>query len=285
MPNRQVYIMQEKYTVSELARLFGISNQTLRYYDKIGLFKPSQTDPHTGYRYYSYKQFFMLSMIIQLKRLNFSLESIQKYSSARDIKHLKQTLIEQKALIRQEIVQLQRLEERNDRLLGKLQFAEGISSQPDCELVTEPDRFQYEVPVNFEIKDLYHYIKLVYESYIRSPFATNVSTHSEIVLKINQENLEAQRFRIYNSIGFFLDECPDVNGRGVAKIRGGLYATCIHLGAYDSIHRSYQKLYDFIQTQGLSICGDSLEFAIISTSLAENPDNFITQIQIPVRQS
>lgn len=277
--------MQEKYTVSELARLFGISNQTLRYYDKIGLFKPAQTDPQTGYRYYSYKQFFTLSMIIQLKRLNFSLESIQKYSSARDIKHLEQNLLEQKELIHREILQLQHLEERNDRLLEKLQFAECISSQPTCELVTEPDRFQYEVPVNFEIKDLYQYIKLVYESYIKSPYATNVSTHSEIVLKINKENLDAQRFRIYNSIGFFMDDSSNTNRRGITKIGGGLYASCIHLGAYDSIHRSYQKLYDFIQTQGLSICGDSLEFAIISTSLAENPDNFITQIQIPVRQS
>lgn len=275
--------MQEKYTVSELARLFGISNQTLRYYDKIGLFKPAQTDPQTGYRYYSYKQFFTLSMIIQLKRLNFSLESIQKYSSARDIKHLEQNLLEQKKLIHREILQLQHLEERNDRLLEKLQFAECISSQPPCELITEPNRFQYEVPVNFEIKDLYQYIKLVYESYIKSPYATNVSTHSEIVLKINKENLDAQRFRIYNSIGFFMDDSSNTNRRGITKIDGGLYASCIHLGAYDSIHRSYQKLFDFIQEQGLSICGDSLEFAIISTSLAENPDNFITQIQIPVQ--
>lgn len=275
--------MQEKYTVSELARLFGISNQTLRYYDKIGLFKPAQTDAQTGYRYYSYKQFFTLSMIMQLKRLNFSLESIQKYSSARDIKHLEHNLLEQKKLIHQEILQLQHLAERNDRLLEKLQFAQCISSQPNCELMTEPDRFQYEIPVNFEIKDLYQYIKLVYESYIKSPYATNVSTHSEIVLKIHQENFESQRFRIYNSIGFFLDDYADTNQRGITKISGGLYASCIHLGAYDSIHRSYQKLYDFIREQGLLICGDSLEFAIISTSLAENPDNFITQIQIPVQ--
>lgn len=274
--------MQEKYTVSELARLFGISNQTLRYYDKIGLFKPAQTDAQTGYRYYNYKQFFTLSMIMQLKRLNFSLENIQKYSSSRDIGHLEQTLLAQKAIIREEIAQLQRLEERNDHLLEKLQFAQHNFFCANCELVTEPDRYQYEIPVNFEIKDLYQYIKLVYESYIKSPFATNISTHSEIVLKINQENLMAQRFRIYNSIGFFMDDCTDTSRRGIVKIDSGLYASCIHPGSYDSIHRSYQKLYDFIRAQSLSICGDSLEFAIISTSLTEDPNNFITQIQIPV---
>lgn len=276
--------MQEKYTVSELARLFGISNQTLRYYDKIGLFKPAQTDAQTGYRYYHYNQFFTLSMIVQLKRLNFSLESIQKYSSGRDTKQLEQNLLDQKKVIQAEISQLQRLEERNDRLLEKLQFAQQFVSPPSCELITEQERYQYEIPVNFEIKDLYQYIKLVYESYIRSPFATNVSTHSEIVLKINRENLTAQRFRIYNSIGFFLDDCVDTSRRGIAKIDAGLYASCIHQGAYDTIHRSYQKLYDYITANDLAIRGDSIEFAIISTSLAANPENFITQIQIPVER-
>ena len=58
--------MKEKYTVSELAKLFGISAQTLRYYDKIGLFQPDDIDETNNYRYYSYEQFFRLSMIVQL---------------------------------------------------------------------------------------------------------------------------------------------------------------------------------------------------------------------------
>ena len=225
-------IMKEKYTVSELARLFGISNQTLRYYDKIGLFRPAYTDANTGYRYYSYNQFFTLSMIIQLKRLNFSLESIRKYSSARDIKCLEENLMEERELIRQQIDQLRHLEERNERLLQKLYIAQHASEQRECEVVTEPDRYQYEIPVNFEIRDLYQYIKLMYESYIKSPFATNVSAHSEIVLKIHRENLAEHRFRTYNSIGLFLDDVPDTTRRGITKIDGGRFASCIHFGAY-----------------------------------------------------
>lgn len=274
--------MQEKYTVSEIARLFGISNQTLRYYDKIGLFKPETTDPKTGYRFYTHRQFFNLSLILRLKKLHFSLESIRKYSEVRNIDLLEESLIEQKAAIHQQIAQLQLLEAKTDHLLQNMSIARHTPQMQTCQLVTAPDRFQYEVPINFEIKDIYAYIKLVYESYIKSPFATNADSHGEFVLKIHRENLCRQRFRIYNSIGFFLDEAPKQLGHGISRIDGGTFASVLHFGAYDKIDHSYEKLFAYISENGLSICGDSVEYSILNISLTENPADFITQIQIPV---
>lgn len=279
--------MKERYTVSELAKLFGISSQTLRYYDKIGLFQPDYIDESNNYRYYSYEQFFRLSMIIQLKRLDFSLEGVRRYSSSMDVRSLEQNLLEQKGLIRRQIEQLMQLEAKNDHILKNLQIAKNAADHQDCEVVAEPPRWQYAVPVNFEIKDLYRYIKIVYESYIHSSMAAHFTQHSEIVLQIDRENLMQRNFRTYNSIGFFLDEETGraSPGRGVSRIEGGLFASCIHFGSYDTIHRSYQRLYDHIEKQGLTVSGDSLEFAIVSISLTKNPENFITQIQIPVTKN
>lgn len=277
--------MEERYSVSELAHLFGISTQTLRYYDKIGLFKPAYVDKHNGYRHYSYKQFFTLSMILQLKRLNFSLEQIQQYSTTKDIEALAENLKSEKELIRQEIAQLRSLEDKTDRLLKKLQLSRRVTASQSCELQQEPDRFQYEIPINFEIKDLYQYIKIMYESYIHSSFSSGLLSHSEIVLKIYRENLLKKQFRVYNSIGFFMDrqlEQSEPPVRGVTKIPGGQFASCLHAGPYETIHRSYQRLYSFIEKEGLTICGDSIEFSIISLSLADHPEDFLTQIQIPV---
>lgn len=274
--------MKEKYTVSELAKLFGISAQTLRYYDKIGLFQPDDIDETNNYRYYSYEQFFRLSMIVQLKRLDFSLEAVRRYSSSMDVRSLEENLFVQKDLIRQRIEQLQCLEAKNEHILKNLQIAQNAEEHQDCALVTEGPRWQYAVPVNFEIKDLYRYIKLVYESYMHSSMAAHFVQHNEIVLQISRENIERRSFRTYNGIGFFLSDTPEAAGRGISEIEGGLFASCIHFGPYDTIHRSYQRLCDFIQKEGLSICGDSLEFAIVSIALTKNPENFITQIQIPV---
>lgn len=278
--------MEEQYSISEIARLFGVSTQTLRYYDKIGLFKPEYTDRHTGYRFYGYKQFFALSMIIQLKRLNFSLERIKQYSSTKDIDLFEANLIKEKELIRQEIDQLRNLEETTNRLLKKIQISKDMPTGHDCEIQEEPDRFQYEINVNYEIKDLYQYIHLLYESYIKSTFKTNITAHGEIILKIFKENLCEKQFHVYNSIGFFIDasQYSNMPARNVSHIPSGKFAACLHVGAYDTIHRSYQKLYDFIQKNGYSVCGDSLEYAIISVAMTDNPNNFITQIQIPIQK-
>ena len=38
------------YSIGEFAKLLGINSKTLRYYDLIGILKPSAVDKYTGYR-------------------------------------------------------------------------------------------------------------------------------------------------------------------------------------------------------------------------------------------
>ncbi len=64
------------FTVGEFSRLARVSKRLLRYYDEIGLLKPSHTDPMTGYRFYSAKQMPLLNRILALKDLGLSLDQI-----------------------------------------------------------------------------------------------------------------------------------------------------------------------------------------------------------------
>ena len=43
--------MEIRFTVGELAKLGGLSKQTLIFYDREGVFRPSYVDPANGYRY------------------------------------------------------------------------------------------------------------------------------------------------------------------------------------------------------------------------------------------
>ena len=47
----------ELLSISEMARLRKVTTETLRHYDRIGLFTPSYISPDTGYRYYSFMQY------------------------------------------------------------------------------------------------------------------------------------------------------------------------------------------------------------------------------------
>lgn len=69
--------MKKYYSIGETATLLGVSTQTLRYYDKIGLLSPGCVDENNGYRYYCYNQFHIIDRIRYLQRFDLSLEEIK----------------------------------------------------------------------------------------------------------------------------------------------------------------------------------------------------------------
>jgi len=63
-------------SISETAKLTGVSVRTLHYYDEIGLLKPVCVDEHSGYRFYDERSLERLQMILFYRELDFSLKEI-----------------------------------------------------------------------------------------------------------------------------------------------------------------------------------------------------------------
>ena len=74
---------QNYFTAGELANIFGISKQTLLYYDRTGLFSPAFVSEN-GYRHYSIHQYMDLEVILRLRALNISIAHIKQYLSNRN---------------------------------------------------------------------------------------------------------------------------------------------------------------------------------------------------------
>lgn len=66
-----------EYGIRELSELAGVSARTLRYYDEIGLLKPSHVS-EAGYRYYGERETALLQQILFYRERDFDLKSIQK---------------------------------------------------------------------------------------------------------------------------------------------------------------------------------------------------------------
>ena len=64
--------------IGEFSKLSGIPIRTLRYYDEIDLFKPTEIDLFTGYRYYEEEQLEDLKLINKLKSVGFTLDEIKE---------------------------------------------------------------------------------------------------------------------------------------------------------------------------------------------------------------
>lgn len=75
---------EKRYTVGEVSRITGVSKDTLRFYDKIDLFKPSFVDSQNGYRYYTYDQFWKIDIIVCCRKLNIPTQKIREILSSED---------------------------------------------------------------------------------------------------------------------------------------------------------------------------------------------------------
>ena len=76
--------------VTELADTFGVKKDTVRYYTRIGLLRPSKSS-NNGYKFYATPEQTRLRFILSARDLGFSIEDKNKYSqNLMRVKHLAQ---------------------------------------------------------------------------------------------------------------------------------------------------------------------------------------------------
>lgn len=101
-----------KKSISEMAKLSGVSVRTLHYYDEIGLLAPSEVVSETSYRYYNEDSLEKLQQILFYRELDFPLKEIVQIMNASDYN-------KEEALRKQrELLKLKR--KRLDKLIGLL---------------------------------------------------------------------------------------------------------------------------------------------------------------------
>lgn len=69
--------MRDEYTIHEIAALYGVSADALRYYERLGLIRPRRAP--NGYRLYSLRDIYRLTILRDLRELGFSMERIGQY--------------------------------------------------------------------------------------------------------------------------------------------------------------------------------------------------------------
>ncbi len=112
------------YSISQLARDFGLSRSTLLYYDRIGLLKPSARAAN-GYRRYGQREFERLQRICRYRELGLSLKDILRTLSTGKRPSAK-VLRERLEEVEQRIRDLERHQQLLKRMLHKLEDDRGL---------------------------------------------------------------------------------------------------------------------------------------------------------------
>lgn len=142
-----------KYTIKKLAELAGVSTRTLRYYDQIGLLKPSEVNEN-NYRIYDEKNVNKLQQILFYRALDFPLNRIQKLINDPNFSRL-QALKEQQLLLKSKRDELESLLTNIDATIKDFQGEEKMTDDEKFEAFKQTKISENEQRFGQEIRENY----------------------------------------------------------------------------------------------------------------------------------
>ncbi|NMA24219.1 MAG: MerR family transcriptional regulator, partial [Clostridiales bacterium] len=114
---------EDLYKIGKVSDLFNVSVQTLRFYEKIGLFSPALIEESTGYRYYSWEQFERLRNILFLRDFGLPLKDIKHQLEIEHSAEYKELLEEYSQTLEKRIREDTKLKKYIDQKIKNLELA------------------------------------------------------------------------------------------------------------------------------------------------------------------
>ena len=263
------------YKIGEFSKMSKTTIKTLRYYEKEGILKPAFIDQDTSYRYYESSQLIDISRIISLRQAGLSINDIKMILNGHDMMDiLKDRKIEiEKNLINYNIQ------------LSKINY------------LLEENNMENEIFIK-EIPS--------YTIYYRDGIISDFSKISEFVLQAGAECVKANPdlkcvMPDYCYVSYLDGEYKDTDikiryaqavekvGKETEKIKfmksKPITAICIyHKGAYDNLRDSYNIILKYIEDNGYEIIDNPRECYIDGCWNKEKKNEYLTEIQFPVRK-
>ncbi|MBN2794558.1 MAG: MerR family transcriptional regulator [Clostridia bacterium] len=271
--------MKDKFLIGELARLFNISTDTLRHYDKMNLLKP-EYDTINNYRYYDIRSVFKLSRILFLKNLEIPLGEIENYMQNKNADRLSHMLKKKSDALDFKIQQLTNLKHK---IHTKLDLLDHAKTKLGKIYVSEID-YRYGIFLktlglsnDYEIKQAFkkhqHFLKM-----------SSWLVEGQIYTSITKPDMEAG---IFNQFQYFIaiDPLDNVFQEELEIFPKSQYACMTVIGPYEDLIKHYRILVDWIDENGYEIAGDSIENNIVDYDYADSADEYITELQIPIRKA
>ena len=273
--------MKEFFSIGEISKLFDINKKTLRYYDEIGLFKPSFVNKDNNYRYYTLDQFQYLETIKYLKELGLSLDKIKYNLTNLNSEDVINSLEEQNNIIDAKISELQLIKQKINKKIIQIKD----STRNDLlETIREVDFNERQaVRLRHSIKTDYD-IEFSLRKLIKMSDNKIFLTYGLVGVSISRDDLIDRKYDEYKSIFIMIEE--EKYDKSLIKIfPKGTYVCIRFKGVHKDAPPYYEKLINYINKQGYEILDDSLEMELTDPSLSLTDEEVIMELQILVKKS
>ncbi len=270
--------MSTYFSIGEISKLFSISTQTLRLYDKLELLKPAYINKDTSYRYYSIDQFVKLECIKRCKTMGLSLDEIKQFiGNDSSIEAMLELAKKQKTAIRNKIKELEAMENQLD------DFEERIKES----LKTGFNK------ISFMQNKERTFLKYDYISTTQEELEVNLR---KVVLDVE----EKYGTLLDNEIGFttsYIDILKDnkvvfknilidlyndekIISENIVKVPSGRYLTMYFDDSCINNRKYYNAMIDYIRENNIEVVGDFIEMVIIPRVNKDGKENTLAKLEI-----
>ena len=269
--------MEIFFSISEMAKLSGLTRQTLIYYDNKNIFKPCAIKEN-GYRMYSSKQLEELDTILIYKEIGMTLEQIQLLMNNRDIEYVKQTMTYQKNLIANKIKELKLIEDRIDNKIMSYSNYEEANSD---EIKILECNAEYLAVEKLGMDNGLAGVDIALKKLLGEANEKNYSHFYQLGDIVSMENVIKGEFLVFD-YAFLPLEKPCDKSYMLVKPKGK-YVVGYHKGSYKTVGETYNKMLEFIKANDLEIIGNAYEYCIYDSLITSNKNDYVTKIQIYIK--
>lgn len=264
------------YQIGEFSKICQVSVKTLRYYDGIGLLKPSSVDRFTGYRYYDRSQLERMLLIQKLKRYGFPLEEIGALLSGGE-DAFRRALRRQRDKLEAQRVELETILQELDAQAQAFERTGNImdiSNGYEIKLTETEPVAVFSLRKRMGAEDYGKYFSDLYERIAKEGLtpggATGAMYHEE---EYDRESSEIELFVSVREAG-----------RADKTLEPRLCATTVHKGAYSTLNEAYAALVSWIEENGYE--RDGAPYDVYRQGAWSNlaPKDWETEIYFPVRK-
>lgn len=271
--------MELKFTIGEVAKLHGLSKQTLIFYDKTDLFKPKIVDENNNYRYYTAEQLEVLDSILILKEIGIPLKRIKSFLDNRSVDSTLSLMIEQKKELENQKNHLNLIIKRLEKKIETIEHLKHFENEVYFEMCEEEYLAAQKVEPPYDLLKTNIAIKKLLKTATLNSYTYNY----QLGVMISVENLNEGKYITADYA--FVPINNYINNKNIIIKNKGLYAISYHRGVYEDIGKTYRDLLYEIKKRGYRPLNYSYEYCVLDSLTSKTPNDYITKIAIPVESN
>ena len=268
--------MEIKFSVSELSRITGISGRNIRYYDSVGLLKPTGIHEN-GYRYYTIDKIEELNIISHLRHLGLPIAQVKTHMQKKDLNAYGDILSSQLKKLDAELEHLKKIRHNLDRRISSLNEVQKFSNLDEITLCHLPERkvYRMDCPIETESQWIEAISRFTKENKLKGGIFIG-----DLGFLIDVKKIHSRKEDEFSGIYYLVDEHLSV-GKATEVFPEGQWLVSYIQGNHTTAMAYYPKMIAYAEANELELGTFASERMLFDHFISSDTDHHITEIMIP----